>query len=378
MADLAGSLDPVVETAEVQRMVNSHNSAVRAGTTSISRRYELKKSVVYTGYLISPADTAKLFGIVALPPANPEITITFLANYLLITRGTCPAFILDKVGGMGQKQYWQVTSVGDYEKKIWAVRVVPIPSTAVFHTAHTVGPIVVVAHMKNAKLVDADRIKNWQPVPSDRQYTFQTEVGEKVQLTIEREGDKEGDDESHLRARNPKKQRMDTEQPQLDRDGYARSVHGLSQHQKGYGYIHDESRRPGAGAGHGSNHRGANQNRGRGGGGGGPGIGGGRYPTYPSGRGGRGGGGGNRGGGGGNRGRGRGGGYKSLDDVGGSGSGRYGAHGGGAYSNSQQPNYDDGPAHGSDSYNAAFTALGAGGREYGGGMNGSGGLPYGK
>ena len=376
VAENIDNLDPVIETSEVQKMINDHNTAVRAGTTSISRSFKIKKNVLFTAYLISPIDTAKLFSLINLPPAIAESGVVILANTILITLGTCPAPVLDKIGGMGHKQTWQITSMGVYDLKIWAARVVPIPSNSAIHTDNSVGTIVVLAHLKNARTVDANRIKNWQPINTEHQYVFETEIGERAQLSIDREGDKEGDDESQLQDRNPKKRHLDTGQPQMERDVYPRLAQGSSQHQRGPGYVNEENRRSGAG-GHGGNYRGGNQNRGRGGGGGGSGSGnnGGRFPPHAGARGGRGGGGGNRSGGG-NRGRARGG-YKSLDDVGGSGSGRYGGQNGGGYQNSQLPNYDDGPSHGGEAYNAAFPALGGGGRDHNG-NNGSGGLPYGK
>lgn len=375
VAEIMMNLDPVIETAEIQRMINNHNLAVRAGTTTHLRRLEIKKSVVFTGYLVSPADTVKLLSLINLPSGIPESGVAFHGNNILITPRSPPAHILDKIGGIGHKQTWQVTGTACYESKIWAVRVAPIPSSAPYHTDNSL-PIIVLAHLKSVKPTDANRIQNWQPVPQEKQYVFQTEVGEKKQLCIEPEGDGEIESDQYA-VKSLKRRFAAVEESQQDRDPYSRSMQAPSQRSHGYG--NEENRRTGAGGGHSGNYRGNSQNRGRGGGGGGgggPGTGGGqhRYPPR-GGRGGGGGGGGNRGGGGGNRGRGRGG-YKSLDDVGGSGGGRYGGgQGGGGY---QQPNYDDGPAHGGESYNTAFPALGGGGRDFNSGMGSSGGLPYGK
>lgn len=373
VAEIMTHLDPVIETAEVQRMINNHNLAVRAGTTNHTRRLEIKKNVIFTGYLVSPADTMKLLSLINLPSGIPESGLTFHGNSILITPRTPPPFILDKVGGMSHKQTWQVTGTACYESKIWAARVAPIPSSASYHTDNPL-PIVVLAHLKNAKPIEANRIQIWQPVPQEKQYVFQTEVGEKKQLSVEREG--EAEFESDQRPIKSFKRRLaGADESQHDRDHNSRSMQTSLQRQRSNGYGNEENRRTGTG-GHSGNYRGSSQNRGRGGGGGGggPGTGGGQHRLPPrSGRGG--GGGGNRGGGGGNRGRGRSG-YKSLDDVGGSGGGRYGSgQGGGGY---QQPNYDDAPPHGGDSYNTAFPALGGGGRDFNSGMGASGGLPYGK
>lgn len=376
MAEIATNLDPVIETAEVQRMVNNHNLAVRAGTTTHTHRLELKQSVVFTGYLISPADTVKLLSLINLPSGILESAVAFHGNSMLITSRTPPNFILEKVGGIGHKQTWQVTGMACYESKIWAARVAPIPPNAPYHTDNPM-PIIVLAHLKTVKPVEANRIQNWQPVPQEKQYVFQSEVGEKKQLCVQREGEVETESDQYA-TRSFKRPLEGADESQHDRDPHSRSIQAPSQHQRNHGHGNEENRRTGAGGGHSGNYRGNSQNRGRGGGGGGggggPGSGGGQH-RYPP-RGGRGGGGGgNRGGGGGNRGRGRGG-YKSLDDVGGSGGGRYGGgQGGGGY---QQPNYDDGPVQSGESYNTAFPALGGGGRDFSGGTSASGSLPYGK
>lgn len=358
VAELATTLDPVVEATEVQRMINDHNT--RAPLSS--RRYELKRTVFYTGYLFSAADSAKLLSFVKLPLGLLESDVRFLADKILISHRLASIPVLDKVGGIGHKQTWQVTGTACYDNQIWAARVSPVPPTAPYHTDTTI-PLVILALRKDARPGDASRIQNWQSLPTEKQYIFQTVVGEKVQLRVERESDGEIDNETQPSQKVLKRRYGGMEELQPDRDTYRPTA---SQNYRG-SYGNDENRRPGPGGGNGS-YRGGNQNRGRGGGNG---PGGGnmhRYPSHATGRGGRGGGGGGAGrGGGGNRGRGRGG-YKSLDDVG-SGAGRYGAQGN-AYQNAQlqQPNYDDGPSHdgrGGDAYNSAFPPLG-------------GGLPYGK
>lgn len=365
VAELATTLDPVTEAAEIQRMVNSHNAGASVG----SRRYEIKRTVFYTGYLFSPADSAKLLNFVKLPPGS-DSDFKLLADKILISHRLAPNFVLNKIGGIGHKQTWQVTGTACYESQIWAARVAPVPPTAPYHT-DTGTPLVILALRKDARPGDAGRIQNWQSLPTEKQYIFQTVVGEKVQLRVERENDGENDNDSPAAQRAPKRRHPGIDESQAGGDSYRP---GISQSYRG-SYGNDDNRRPGPGGGTGS-YRGGNQNRGRGGGNG---PGGGnmhRYPSHMGGRGGRGGGGGGGGagrGGGGNRGRGRGG-YKSLDDVG-TGAGRYGTQGN-AYQNAQQqqPNYDDGPSNdgrgGGDvaaAYNANFPPLGGGG-----------GLPYGK
>lgn len=356
VAEIMTNLDPVVETAEVQRMINSHNTALRSGTPSHSGRLELRRTVFFTAYLIAPADTAKLLSLISLPPGMSENDIRFLGNSILITPRPCPPSLLDKVGGIGGKQTWQVTGTAFLESKLWAARVVPVPHTSSYYTETSV-PVVVLALRRDARPIDAGRIQNWQPVPPEKQYSFQTTVGEKVQLKIERNIDEEVEAENHLPNKNLKRRHPGLEDVQQERDFYR----PMPPQNHRSSYMNEENRRPGPGGG-GSNYRGGNQNRGRGSGNGGQQ----RYPPHASGRGGRNGGG--RGGG--NRSRGRGG-YKSLDDVG-PGIGRYGGQGSAYQSGQQQPNYDDGPSYGGDAYKSAYPPLG------GGGGGGGGGLPYGK
>lgn len=366
VAELATSLDPVTETAEVQRMVNVHNDALNSEALSVPARLEIKRTVFFTGYLIPPADTAKLLTLVTLPPGIPESEVKFLANTILITPHPCPASKLEKIGGIGHKQMWKISGAAVYESKIWAARVTPVPPLSVVYTENSV-PIVVLAHFKGARPVDANRIQNWQPVASGKEYVFETVVGEKMQLRVEREVDGETEYEGLFPHRGVKR-RID--EPRYEGDSYRPSPHNPRN-----GYSNDENRRPG----NSGNYRGGNQNRNRGAGNG-PGGGQHRHVSHANGRGGRGGGG---GGGGGNRGRGRGS-YKSLDDVG-TGNSRYGWQGNG-YPTSQQPNYDDGPSSSfapgtGEPYHSAFPALGgggSGGREHNGASHGDGGLPYGK
>ena len=333
MADTVTTLDPVIEASEVQRMINDHNAQ-----TKDKKMLEMKRTVYYTGYLLNSTDTAKLLTLVKTPQNMHESDVRYLSNNILITFGPAPASILNKVGGMGHIQSWQVTAFGTFENKVWAARVAPVPSISVYHTDNHV-PFVLLAHHRGARPSDANRIQNWQPVSADKQYVIQTTVGEKVQLRVEpeKEGESEYDSLFDRNGKYLKRQHSPPSGPQLNH-----RPHG-----------NDENRRPNGPNG---THKGGNQNQNRGRGGGGGFRGGGNNNN----RGGRGGGSG-RGGGGNNRGRGGGGqrGYKSLDDVG-SGGGRYNGQRG-------EPNYDDYVPNG-DGYNAAFPAL----------ANGSGGLPYGK
>ncbi|KAL8854041.1 MAG: hypothetical protein Q9221_001164 [Calogaya cf. arnoldii] len=350
------TLDPVSETAEVQRMINGHNTAINSGNHALSSPLEIKRTVFFTGYLVSPVDTIRLLTLVKLPSSTRESEVKFLANNIMITPRPCPQSLLEKVGGIGRKQTWQVTGIANYESRVWAARVTPVPANAQYHTDNPI-PMVVLALVKSARPSDANRIQNWQPIPSDKQYIFQTEVGEKVQLRVEPVNEEEGEYESLFQNRNPKRRRDHQEGPDTYRP-------------RGGHHNNDENRRlNGVNGGY----RGGNQNRGRGG-----------NNNSNSGihnRNARGGRGHNHRGtsnNNNNRGRGGRGSYKSLDDV--QNSSRYANHG-----SSYQPNYDDGAGqnfsnNNTDGYNASFPALGGGIGPYNNGAQGGGdgGLPYGK
>ena len=271
-------------------------------------------------------DTTKLLTLVKVPQYMSANDVRFLANNILITFGPAQQHILNRTGGLGSKQTWQVTGFGSSDNRIWAARVAPVPPTSQYYTdGHF--PFVLLAHHRNARPGDANRIQTWQPVSADKQYIFHTIVGEKVQLRIEAEAEGEGEFDSLVPRQNLKRQ------------------HSPPSHNFRARHGPDENRRP-----NGAN-RGGYQNRGRGGGGG---RGGNNNNNSRGLRGtgsGRGGGSNSRGRGGAHRG-----GYKSLDDVGPSG-GRYHAQRG-------EPNYDDYVPSG-DGYNAAFPALGSGGLPYG-------------
>jgi hypothetical protein len=309
-------LDPVTETAEVQRMVNAHNLALRNPALNASKsrngRLQIKRIVFYTGYLVtqevSNSMTQNLLGPL-LPPGLAESNdLKYMANSILITPRPASRSILDKIGGMGKKLTWKVTGTGNLDNKIWAARVAPIPATEPFHTENPL-PIVVLAVRKGARLIDAGKIQNWHPIPADKALTFETVIGEKVVLRVEDTGD--------LRAGERTLNRGQKRRLQHDQDdnvnwapnqttGYESSHHDRGNHHTSYRgggesrfQPYDDNQRG----------RGAHRARGRGAG---------------------------RGRGNNSRGRGRGGRgrgdyyqYKSLDDHGNSYDGPHDSHGGG-------------------------------------------------
>jgi len=216
----------------------------------------------------------------------PDTDMKFLANNVLITPRPCPNSILEKVGGMGSKTTWEVTGTAVFESKIWAACVRPVPETKKYYTENPV-PIVVLALRKGARPIDAGKIQNWQPVPPEKQFVFESTVGEKVLLRIEEEDPKENEYESLFPNKTFKRKHAQEGEHERQASG-------------SYG-----NNGQGQGSGGGRGYQQQNYGGGRGGRG------------NFRGNGGRGRGGGNRGNGGGGRGRGRGGGhnYRSLDDV---------------------------------------------------------------
>jgi hypothetical protein len=324
---------PVTEVAEVQKMINSHNARFRDPVLNVTKspygRLQVKRTVFYTGYLISNNDSSRLITHLVhplLPPGMGDSNdLKYMANSVLITPRPAPKSILDKVGGIGKKLRWQVTGVAVYDHKIWAARVKPVPETERYYTENPT-PIIVLAVRKGARPIDAGRIQNWQPVGPDKALVFDTVVGEKVILRIEEEDPDEGAWESQFVNKNNKRrhhQELHDEDvvypPGSTRDSgsyyqnngtesspYRRPYPQGPRHPgEGSRRYHDDPPRRGGGP---SNFRGG---RGRG-------SAGGRGKNGNSGRGG-------------GRGRGRGGGpqgYRSLDDYGGN-DGSYDDRGGG-------------------------------------------------
>ncbi|QSZ31461.1 hypothetical protein DSL72_001026 [Monilinia vaccinii-corymbosi] len=286
VADGATLLDPVMEAAEVQRLINDHNAAIDAGKHG--DRLQIKKTVFYTGYLINNADTQKLLTLAQLPSNMPDTEAKFLANNVLITPRPCPDSILQKVGGMGSKTSWEVTGTAVYENKIWAARVKPVPETKKFYTENPI-PIVVLALRKGARPIDAGKIHNWQPVPPEKAFVFESTVGEKVLLRIEKEDLSENEYESLF----PNKSFKRKHSPELRQPSGSYGDHNPGPSKRG-GHDNNSGGRGGGGGGGRGNHRGNGPQRGG-------------YARNNRG--------GNGGGNGGGGGKGKGRGYRSLDDV---------------------------------------------------------------
>jgi uncharacterized membrane protein YgcG len=312
-------------------MINDHNVGLpRSGINAT--RLQIKRTIFYTGYLIDPATTEKLLNLIQLPPSTPDGEIKFLANNLLITPRPAPKSILKKVGGIGAKMTWEVIGTAVLENKIWAALLKPVPETAKFYTENR-QPIVVLALRRGARPMDAARIHNWQPVPKDKSYCFETTVGEKVLLRVETENPEETEWDSLFPTKNPKRKHP----PELE--GTPTGPNAVTEANTNSANAHRQYHPP----------------RGRGGYRGGRGGTGGGYRGNSRGGG---------GGGGGGRGRGRGGyQYRSLDDVG------ERSYSGG-YQNSFQ-------GYANDEHQAGYHGHGGGSYPGHSGQGGyGGGLPY--
>ena len=182
VAPLATTLDPVIEVAEVQHMVNCHNVAGggRRG------RLVLTKTVFFTGYLIKEADSERLLGLLQIPSNVHRRDLKYHGNSIMISPRHCPAHVLAKAGGMGTKMTWRVEAMGSLDNSLWAVKVRPAVPNTTYHTAESV-PLVVLAVCRGARPHDASRIRKWQPVAAEQVFEFETTVGEKAILRVESE-----------------------------------------------------------------------------------------------------------------------------------------------------------------------------------------------
>ncbi|KAK3384800.1 hypothetical protein B0H63DRAFT_395222 [Podospora didyma] len=251
VADLATTLDPVVEVAEIQQMINDHNAALsqrRRGARD--DRLTIKKTVFYTGYMIDNTDTQRLLALAKIPQHLPEAELKYHGNNIMICPRPCPASIQEKVGGMGTKMTWQVTGTASFENSIWAACLKPVPATAKFHTDNP-SPIVVLALRKGARPVDAGKIKNWQELPQDKTFIFETTVQEKVLLRIEAEDPTEGEYESLFPNKPSKRKHAGGEDDFRSRSGNQQQ----NQHTGGYRNERGHFHQPGLSGRGGNNQR---------------------------------------------------------------------------------------------------------------------------
>lgn len=188
-------LDPVVEVAEVQKMINSHNSRYHDPALNVTKspygRLQIKRQVFFTGYLLSHADSTRLISTLLPTSVTDTTDLKYMANNVMISPRPATQAVLDKVGGMGKKLRWRVTGIAVYDRSVWAARVQPVDETEQICTVDTT-PIIVLAVRKGARPIDASRIQTWQPVSESQAIEFDSVVGEKVLLRIEEESPGEG------------------------------------------------------------------------------------------------------------------------------------------------------------------------------------------
>ena len=154
--ELDSFMDPVTEIAQVQSMINTHNQAVLNRTAPRgSVPYKIKRSILYTGYLLTNEDTERLKSLITLPRGCEEGEMRYLANNILIAPRPAPRSTIDKIGGIGSKLRWRVTGLGTLEERIWAARVAPVQPNARFHTENNV-PYVVLATRRQTKPFEAN------------------------------------------------------------------------------------------------------------------------------------------------------------------------------------------------------------------------------
>ncbi len=216
VADQQSTMDPVSEVAEIQQMINENNQAILDGVAPKGTRpYKIKRSVFYTGYLIPAQDIERLKTLVKLPYNCPEHEIKYLANNILITPRPAPQSILDKVGGIGARTRWRVVGLANHENRVWAARVQPTDAGVQTYSDNRT-LCVVLATRRNAKPIEANDIRNWQPVAAHLAFEFETTVGEKVLLRIEEEKHFEDDYEASFpNTRNARKHPREEDFPPL-------------------------------------------------------------------------------------------------------------------------------------------------------------------
>lgn len=277
----ATCLDPVTETAEVQRMINSHNLACRNPSLGRNRLssgpMRIRKTVIYTGYLISQSDSARLVEEIlnpVLPTGLAESNdLKYLANNILIAPRPAPMSILEKAGGMGNAVTWQITGTAIHENRVFAARVEPVPRTQKIYSENSV-PLIVLAVRKGARPNEASKINNWQPVPPNMALTFDSVVGEKVILQIEAEQKpKNWRNTNYTNKKRPHEADEGTSRSRgYDGPGYEPQAPGYHPYQRPSGGQAEESSRRGGsnrgrgrGNGRGRASRGGRGGRGRGG-----------------------------------------------------------------------------------------------------------------
>ncbi|TGZ83721.1 hypothetical protein EX30DRAFT_338338 [Ascodesmis nigricans] len=184
-------LPPSIELSEVQTMINEHN-ALRLPHTSELR---IKKTVFYTGYLLSNKSTAAVLNALSIPAqVGAESDVKLLGNSVLITPKPASQSVLHKTGPLGTKVEFEVEKVGCWDKRVWAAIVKPVDEKVRVYTDNP-RPFLVLAVRRNAKPIDAAKIHAWVPPPKPN-IRFTAVVGERLLLRIEEDFPHEGEFDS--------------------------------------------------------------------------------------------------------------------------------------------------------------------------------------
>jgi hypothetical protein len=216
VAEVARSLDPIVELTQIQTMVHEHNTALRTAHGHGFSPLQIKKTVFYTGYLLNSSTSAAVLNALEVPAmVAQENDVKLLANNVMITPRPASKSVLAKTGPLGRNVEFEVVGVAHWEHRVWAALVKPVdesiriytgtypvlpPSWGVFRGSiltrtDNPEPMVVLAVRRGAKPIDAGRIdkKHWKPPV--KPVRFSTVVGERLLLRIE-EDNNEGEWES--------------------------------------------------------------------------------------------------------------------------------------------------------------------------------------
>jgi hypothetical protein len=183
VTELPSILDPVVEAAAIQKMINEHNLLCIGGAAPENMvPLELTKKVLYTAYQItSKTDSDRLISLVAPIPKS----VRRLANSIVITPFPASDDILARAGGLGKTIPFQVLETGQHDNRIWAAKVGPAGNHKTF--THSGRLLVVIAISNDAKPADVRLIRHWRRVEKDKTFQFDAVVREIFRLTIEEE-----------------------------------------------------------------------------------------------------------------------------------------------------------------------------------------------
>ncbi|QDS71460.1 hypothetical protein FKW77_003966 [Venturia effusa] len=183
IATKATSLDPVAEIAEVQRMINDHNTVYKSGNAPPrTSPLQLESKTINASYLVKPNDVERLAALIpAIAKSNPSVRV--LANSIRITVGPASQQILQSLGGIGKRVRFRVTGLGVLENRLWAASVEPVPPNEKIQVLDRPPAVVLGMHQKS-NFKELTHIQQWIPIPAAQAIEFETTVGEKVNVSI--------------------------------------------------------------------------------------------------------------------------------------------------------------------------------------------------